>query len=299
MYTAILNVKPVRTLLRSILIPCGLTILVAGLVGGCSDKTEPQVDGPSGLVSGTLSGQVSYRERIRLSPEAELEVKLEKILEGEGQPAKVKTIARFHKVLGDLSPPYQFELDYSLDTAKGKARYNLHAEIKQNEQPRFVSATRLDPFSTEPDAPISIVVVGAQKGSQSLAQAKASIKAGDTAGLISGQTWVLATVRGNVPRVLNPLDPSLLPTMRFNQQSSVVSGFSGCNRFTGGYTLTGDQIKFGMMTSTMMACGGDEQVEQAFLAGLKAATQVKFDGTQLFLLSADAEELLVMSAASN
>ncbi|WP_233862722.1 META domain-containing protein [Paraburkholderia adhaesiva] len=48
-----------------------------------------------------------------------------------------------------------------------------------------------------------------------------------------------------------------------------VSGFSGCNRYTGSYTLKNGLLSFGQMAGTRMACvglGGD--IEGAFLDAL-------------------------------
>jgi heat shock protein HslJ len=59
-----------------------------------------------------------------------------------------------------------------------------------------------------------------------------------------------------------------------------VSGFSGCNRYTGSYTLKNGGLSFGPLASTRMACqsaGGD--LEGAYLDGLahvaKSGVQMK------------------------
>ena len=43
-------------------------------------------------------------------------------------------------------------------------------------------------------------------------------------------------------------------TIEFNDSTKTVSGFSGCNRFTGTYKLDGNAITFGPLASTRMAC---------------------------------------------
>jgi heat shock protein HslJ len=62
----------------------------------------------------------------------------------------------------------------------------------------------------------------------------------------------------------------------FDPKSGRVFGTSGCNRFSGGFTLTGEGLGFGAAAGTMMACPEDQMaVEQAFLSGL--TTISRFD----------------------
>lgn len=51
-----------------------------------------------------------------------------------------------------------------------------------------------------------------------------------------------------------------------------VSGFSGCNRFTGTYDLSGGQLSIGPLASTRMACatGAGTSLEGPFVQGLGA-----------------------------
>ena len=45
-------------------------------------------------------------------------------------------------------------------------------------------------------------------------------------------------------------------TIQFNNETKQVSGFSGCNRFFGSYTLEGTVLKIGPLASTKMMCQG-------------------------------------------
>ena len=54
-----------------------------------------------------------------------------------------------------------------------------------------------------------------------------------------------------------------------------VTGFSGCNRLTGSYELTGDRLTFGTMAGTMMACPSGMDTERAFLDALHKASTTK------------------------
>jgi heat shock protein HslJ len=75
-------------------------------------------------------------------------------------------------------------------------------------------------------------------------------------------------------------------TLRF--EGGRVHGFSGCNRFFGGYVLDGDRIKLDSLAGTMMACEpGVMASESAFLAALRGAQRVSVDAGRLALAGAD------------
>jgi len=67
---------------------------------------------------------------------------------------------------------------------------------------------------------------------------------------IEGPTWRLTALKGFDAKTLHSGDESV--TARF--QDGRVSGFSGCNRFFGGYTLEGERIVIGQMAGSMMMC---------------------------------------------
>ena len=61
-------------------------------------------------------------------------------------------------------------------------------------------------------------------------------------------------------------------------------GFSGCNEFTGSYTLEGDRLVLGMLGGTMMACEGPAMsVENLFLKSFSGALHIVIAGNDLTL----------------
>src|SRR5215472_10559708 len=53
-------------------------------------------------------------------------------------------------------------------------------------------------------------------------------------------------------------------TIRFNADSGLVSGFAGCNRFAGGFTVEGQNLHFPPLAMTKMACTEGMELEQRF-----------------------------------
>jgi heat shock protein HslJ len=101
-----------------------------------------------------------------------------------------------------------------------------------------------------------------------------------------GPTWRLTAVgcKGVTGFATDPV------TARF--EAGRVSGFSGCNRFTGGYTLDGDSVVVGPLAGTMMACSDPQMaIEKTFLSGLTGALRKAISGDRLTLTSASGDVL--------
>lgn len=81
------------------------------------------------------------------------------------------------------------------------------------------------------------------------------------------------------------------PDLRFDAAESRASGFAGCNRFSGGYTVKGDSLVFGPLMSTKMACPGSDQVESGYLAALGAVATFTIADSTLILLGAGGTKL--------
>ena len=64
-----------------------------------------------------------------------------------------------------------------------------------------------------------------------------------------------------------------------------VSGFTGCNRVMGGYTVAADVLHFTQLGGTRMMCPPPAmQLESAVLAHLNSVTGFRIEGEQLILL---------------
>jgi len=65
------------------------------------------------------------------------------------------------------------------------------------------------------------------------------------------------------------------------------SGFAGCNRMMGGYSVEGAKLGFSQMAGTMMACLQGMEIEQALHDALTRTTGWRIEGKRLDLLDAD------------
>jgi heat shock protein HslJ len=109
---------------------------------------------------------------------------------------------------------------------------------------------------------------------------------------IEGRPWVLAS---GIPF---PQDVAIVrPSATF--ESGRVSGSTGCNRYTGGYTLGGEMLALRQVASTLMACVPPaDRIERDFLAALGRVSGWRLDGEELVLLGADGADLLRFTGAT-
>lgn len=100
------------------------------------------------------------------------------------------------------------------------------------------------------------------------------------AATIEGLTWNLVGLPGHDSSVLGGAKRPV--TVRF--EAGRISGFSGCNRFMGGYTVDRDKLVIGTLAGTMMACPEPAMaVEKAFLSALSGTLAAELTGNQLSL----------------
>jgi len=82
-------------------------------------------------------------------------------------------------------------------------------------------------------------------------------------------------------------------TISFDKEKNHVSGYSGCNRFSGSFVLKEKKITFGPLASTRKMCLDDaNRIEHDFLTALNEVTSFALDNNGLTLLK-DNNPLLV------
>ncbi len=106
------------------------------------------------------------------------------------------------------------------------------------------------------------------------------------AATIEGPTWKLVGLPGHDSGALGGAKRPV--TARF--EAGRISGFSGCNRFMGGYTVDRDKLVIGNLAGTMMACPEPEMA-------LERAVHGALTGTLRYAISADRLTLTPESGA--
>ena len=107
---------------------------------------------------------------------------------------------------------------------------------------------------------------------------------GDTVGLLIGRIWDLSRV---APKA----------ELAFDARGGV-SGFAGCNSFTGSYTLTGEGLSFSPLATTRKSCGEEtDRAEIELLARLAETIAFDMSETGDLILQQPGDALIASSIA--
>lgn len=200
----------------------------------------------------TLSGTVTYRERMALPSDARVTVSLADVSLADA-PAQVLGETVIDPAGRQVPIPYQISYDDS--ALRPNHSYVLQAKITIGEQLLFINTTRHAVFAEGPDA--TDIVVNRVGGEPAPPGPRGRWLAEDIGG------------KGVLDRIESVLDIT---------SDDLVAGNGGCNRMTGKFTFEGKAIRISDLASTRRACVpavGDQ--ETRFFAALMAARQWQRD----------------------
>jgi len=89
-------------------------------------------------------------------------------------------------------------------------------------------------------------------------------------------------------------------TLVFDTEAGTAGGTSACNQYFGSYTLSGNELTFGDMGQTMMACMPEEVMESetAYLEALALVELFTVEGNELNLSGVDVDLLFVIDESA-
>jgi putative lipoprotein len=207
---------------------------------------------PAFAAGRSLHGQVSYRERIALPPEALLEVRLvdTSLADSPARSLAVTRVKTRHRT------PIPFRLYYDEAKIRRGHVYAIEARITVNGKPWFLTTSRHPVLTGAADD--TTIMVELVKSASSIVAA------------LSGR-WLAESIRNH--GVLGDLK-----AMIEIAADGKITGSAGCNRISGKATITGAYISFGPMISTKMACAPDVMDRETnFLAALGDARLWRID----------------------
>jgi putative lipoprotein len=241
-------------LVNKIIVLLGAMLLLAG----CQQSTTP--DSRS-----AFKGEVNLRgnQPVELPAGAMLTISLQDV--SLMDVPSVTLNDRTYSITGQ--PPYPFELPYDAETLDDQRSYNLRATIIADKQLIYTSTEHINPLN---ESPLSIYLSAV--GRQSMGQKPN------------------ATVTNTYWRAIDlfdvPIDPdSNGKEIHLKLLGDRATGFAGCNNFSGGYTLSGDQISFGPLASTRMMCSDAMQAELQLHRAMDSTTRFVVYGDILTLFA--------------
>ena len=230
----------------------------------------------------TLSGQVTYRERIALPGTAALEIQLiDQTLPSLPPRLDVKA------PIGPGQVPLSFNLGFEDSLILPSHSYALVATIAVPEGVMFRNA---EPYALNPLAPVQPLLITVNRFAADNNQASASAQptpADGTAPAIFDITWTATTIKGTAVLARNHPTLSISADMR-------AGGSTGCNSWFAQADLHGDAFHLGQIGATLIACPEPvTQQEKAFTEALSQSARWQVNGDTLTLFGIDGAALLV------
>jgi putative lipoprotein len=239
---------------------------------------EPPVPEPSPPATATLTGTVTYRQRIALSPEAIVTVRLEDTSLADA-PAVPVVVHSFGAEGRQVPLPFEFTFDPA--SIKDGNTYSVRASIEIDGELRWTSTTAYHVLTRGNPSQVDIVVdpVDAEPPEPPAASAT---RLRDT-------EWMLVEFDGRP--VPPPVEGGRAPMIVFATEGSAVSAQGQCNRHFGTFEAddAAGTLVIRMVGSTKMGCPDEVMMDEAdFLAALGRAAKFTIDGETLTLEGGDA-----------
>jgi putative lipoprotein len=260
-------------------------IAVASLLTltGCGSAPEGTSDNPVQASTPeplpVITGSVSYRERMALTPTATLNLQLQDVslADAAAEIIAERTISNPGQV------PISFALEYDPSRIDKRHSYSMRAVIRDDAKMLFTTDTHY-PVLTRGSGELAVMTLVRVAPR---APAKSEITLTET-------KWQLVAIRDQaVAASVNGENAYL----QLATENEAVQGFSGCNRFNGRWSLEEERIVLGAMAMTMMACADEMNTEQAFMQALEEQDRHQIVGNELSMYKDD--ELILLFRATN
>jgi putative lipoprotein len=222
-----------------------------------------------------LKGEVMYRERIALPPNAVLYVQLAE-LSPAGAPA---TVIGTRKVIPAGQVPINFEIGFDPRVIRPNMIYALQARITADDRLLFVSDVRHQVVPLT-DAPQTIVL-------KMVAPDDAATEAS-----VLGQSWLV--------EYIDRIGVIAEPRATFRISEAGKAGGSGpCNVYFATAKVDGSTIAISDIGSTFKACAPEVMAEEkALFEALAKAASFRVDAGKLIISDKAGREILRFNAAS-
>lgn len=239
----------------------------------------------------SISGKVTYRERIALPPEAMLRVRLVDM----GSPDAPVVVEAESTVASPGEVPLTFTLRFDEALLRPGRSYAVAAEITSAGQLWFstFSPVPVDPVAGTMDQPIVLSFAGRTLDAEEPREAPQPPPDDAADPALLDVVWHARALRGE------PIDPAQEVSLSIANDLRA-GGRGGCNSYFAQVWLQGAQLRFSSAAATRMACSdpATAELEAEFFAALEAVRLWRVSGHELLLLDGANEELLRFTAAS-
>jgi putative lipoprotein len=251
-----------------LLIALSATISLAASNAGCSlhNSSEPEQTELTGAVHGT----VTYRERMALTPDAEVEIKLLDVSLADVAATEIASIT----VSNPGQVPVEFSLPYDPNKIIDRHTYAVRADIRDRGRRMFTTDTSYPVLTRGNSNAVDLVLIA--MNSNPISKPNASL---------TETYWRVISIY-EVP--YKPSENQREAHLKLRVANNAVEGSSGCNNFGGTYTLTDGKMILGPLAMTMMACIDLMEVEQNYMQALGEMGRYEIAGDTMLVYHEDA-----------
>jgi putative lipoprotein len=259
------NVKPIRIAL----------FLCSALVVSSALGADP---------SATITGTANYVASFTIGNGAVFEATLEDVSIADAPAQRIGSAM----VQSPGGAPLQFSIAYDPQLIDPTHRYAVRARIKDHDRVLFATQTS---YPVLGDGQVTHVDIELREVASASDPVGSVADAADAP--LENTFWKLNRV-GNSSVTIAAGTREIHLTLK--SDALRVSGFSGCNTFTGTYSLEGGRLTFGNLASTMMACPSGMDIEQAFQQALGETVTWRIGGQTLELVDPSGTVVAVFEA---
>jgi putative lipoprotein len=236
----------------------------------------------AGAPSASITGTANYVASSTLGNDTVFEATLDDVSVADAPAQRIaSTLLQSPGVA-----PLRFTIVYDPQLIDPTHRYAVRARIKDHDRVLFATQTS---YPVLGDARVTHVDVELRE----VASASGPVGAVAVDAPLENTYWRLTRVGDASVKVAAGAREIHLT---LQGDAARVSGFAGCNTFTGSYTLDGQRLRFGNLASTMMACPQGMDVEQAFQQALGETATWRIGGRTLELVDRNGEVVAVFEA---
>lgn len=240
--------------------------------------------GPALADKVTLTGDVTYRERIALPPGGSLTVSLVDL----ANPGLPRVSARA-AIASPGQVPLTFTLNFDESVILPGHPYALDAEISGADGALWFRTT--EPYGVDPLAPVDpiLIIVNRAPEPEEPAVVPADVPVQPTTSPLLNVTWQAQTIAGK------PVGRGLVSSLNIASDMRA-GGRGGCNSWFAQAEVNEQRLLFSAVAATRMACLSDDATSQedSFFAALAETRFWRLDADHLTLLDTAGVELAVL-----
>ncbi|MDQ2768335.1 MAG: YbaY family lipoprotein [Gemmatimonadota bacterium] len=245
-----------------------LVALIVGAIsatGACAHQAHESTGEDA-----TLTGTVSYRERVALPPDAIAEISL---IDATIQDVAAPVVARVIVSADGKQVPLPFSLHYDAGRIDKAHLYTVRATIRSAGQLLFTTDQVRGVITQENPTHVDLMLT------------RVDPEAASASGDLAGSSWALEDLNGE------GVVEGTRATLDFGDKGRA-TGNGSCNRWFSTVDISGSTIRFGAVGATRMACATAVSLQEVkYFEALETAHRFTVEGSTLSIFGGGSKPL--------